>query len=73
MCGPEQSTKPRRGALVVLRNAMAQEQTDGCAWSGELNFHTPGNPESGLATHLRVTAGSDSSLDTLSDAVVLIQ
>ncbi|KAL8372264.1 hypothetical protein RB595_001856 [Gaeumannomyces hyphopodioides] len=72
MCGPDNSTKPRGGALVVLRNAMAQEATDGCAWSGELNFHTPGQPESSIATHVRVTAGDDSSLDALLEAVVLI-
>ncbi|KAL8302520.1 hypothetical protein RB597_002739 [Gaeumannomyces tritici] len=72
MCGPDNSTKPRGGALVVLRNAMAPEATDGCAWSGELNFHTPGQPESSIATHVRVTAGDDSNLDALSKAVVLI-
>lgn len=70
MCGPNDSTKPRGGALVVLRNAMAM---DGRAWSGELNFHALGQSESGIATDVRVKAGDDSSLDALSEVVVLIQ
>jgi hypothetical protein len=73
MCGTDTSNKPRGGALAALSAPSIQQPSTDCLWNGELTFHTPGQPSSAVATHVRLTVGDHSSLDVLSEAVVLIQ
>ncbi|KAL1900803.1 hypothetical protein Cpir12675_000676 [Ceratocystis pirilliformis] len=50
MCGPDNSTRPRVGALAALRPAPGIMDCTEC----DLIFYTPGSPCSLMATHLRM-------------------
>ncbi|KKA29474.1 hypothetical protein TD95_003401 [Thielaviopsis punctulata] len=49
MCGPDNSTRARGGALAAL-----QPLSDRSGVQCDLTFHTPGCPSAPLATHLRL-------------------
>ncbi|KAI9155143.1 hypothetical protein HJFPF1_07717 [Paramyrothecium foliicola] len=51
MCGPENTNRPRGGALAAL----ASPSSFPSAVTGDLAFHTPGCPGSYEATHARWT------------------
>ncbi|KAM3551185.1 hypothetical protein MY1884_007843 [Beauveria asiatica] len=53
MCGgPETVHRPRGGALVALNPPRGASPTS--LFSGDLTFHTPGQPNSAEATHVRL-------------------
>ncbi|KAL5612677.1 hypothetical protein BROUX41_004228 [Berkeleyomyces rouxiae] len=52
MCGPDNSTRPRIGALAALRSSPGIDDCTEC----DLIFYTPGSPRSSTATHIRMEA-----------------
>lgn len=70
MCGgPETVYRPRGGALVALNPPRGSSQL---SITGDLTFHTPGQPDSMEATHARLAfEEQDASLP--SDLRVVIQ
>ncbi|QPC67655.1 hypothetical protein HYE67_009886 [Fusarium culmorum] len=69
MCGPENTNRPRGGALVSLNPPTNSTSTRIC---GDLAFHTPGSPASSNATHARLTPNEECSIDKFSDLQVII-
>ncbi|KAM5356567.1 hypothetical protein ACJ41O_003213 [Fusarium nematophilum] len=67
MCGPENTNRPRGGALVALAPI-----DDLSNLRGDLAFHTPGSPGSASATHARLTPSDESNMKGLSDLYVVI-
>ncbi|KAF4121887.1 hypothetical protein GMORB2_1727 [Geosmithia morbida] len=53
MCGPDNSNRPRGGALAVLSPITSSRI------NADLAFHTPGSPTSVGATHARLTPTGD--------------
>ncbi|KAF0645379.1 hypothetical protein FPSE5266_20029 [Fusarium pseudograminearum] len=69
MCGPENTNRPRGGALVSLNPPTNSTSSRIC---GDLAFHTPGSPASSNATHARLTPNEECSIDKFSDLHVII-
>ncbi|KAM0354269.1 hypothetical protein ACHAPU_001313 [Fusarium lateritium] len=69
MCGPENTNRPRGGALAALNPPVNSISSNIC---GDLAFHTPGNPASSSATHARLTPNDECSVKSLSDLYVVI-
>jgi hypothetical protein len=73
MCGgPEVISRPRGGALVAL-NTPRDETPDDGFYKGDLAFHTPGQPASTTATHVRLTPSEECRLDDDDRLRVVIQ
>ncbi|KAK5996108.1 hypothetical protein PT974_04535 [Cladobotryum mycophilum] len=78
MCGPENTNRPRGGALVALcpPALAATMPTSASPFSGvirgDLAFHTPGFPGSTEATHARLTPENALDLGQLSDLHIVI-
>ncbi|KAL6407872.1 uncharacterized protein AUP68_08899 [Ilyonectria robusta] len=72
MCGPENTNRPRGGALVALNPPVANASPPGNV-CGDLAFHTPGSPGSATATHARLTPNEACDMKGLSDLYVVIQ
>ncbi|KAM3435404.1 hypothetical protein MY4824_004870 [Beauveria thailandica] len=72
MCGgPETVHRPRGGALVALNPPRGASPTS--LFSGDLTFHTPGQPNSAEATHARLAFDEEQPERLLpSDLVVII-
>ncbi|KAG4267123.1 hypothetical protein FPRO06_10267 [Fusarium proliferatum] len=70
MCGPENTNRPRGGALAALNPPNNSISSNIC---GDLAFHTPGSPSSSRATHARLTPGEECSIKGFSDLYVVIQ
>ena len=59
MCGPEDSSRPRGGALAALGPpSIVASSPNTRVLCGDLAFHTPGSPGSAAATHARLTPGA---------------
>ncbi|KPM36589.1 hypothetical protein AK830_g9968 [Neonectria ditissima] len=71
MCGPENTNRPRGGALVAL-NAPITSPTPQGNVCGDLAFHTPGSPGSTTATHARLTPNEACDMTELSNLHVVI-
>ncbi|KAH6975336.1 hypothetical protein BKA56DRAFT_88013 [Ilyonectria sp. MPI-CAGE-AT-0026] len=71
MCGPENTNRPRGGALVALNPPIANVSPPGNV-CGDLAFHTPGSPGSATATHARLTPNEACDMKGLSDLYVVI-
>ncbi|KAM0229868.1 hypothetical protein ACHAP5_011521 [Fusarium lateritium] len=69
MCGPENTNRPRGGALAALNPPINSISSNIC---GDLAFHTPGSPSSSNATHARLTPNNQCSIKGLSDLYVVI-
>ncbi|RGP65795.1 hypothetical protein FSPOR_7056 [Fusarium sporotrichioides] len=69
MCGPENTNRPRGGALVSLNPPTDSPSSRIC---GDLAFHTPGSPASSSATHARLTPNDECSIHKFSDLHVII-
>ncbi|KAF4470219.1 hypothetical protein FALBO_2891 [Fusarium albosuccineum] len=69
MCGPENTNRPRGGALVALNPPMNSLSSN---LRGDLAFHTPGSPGSTSATHARLTPSEECNINGLSDLYVVI-
>ncbi|SPJ86808.1 uncharacterized protein FTOL_11833 [Fusarium torulosum] len=69
MCGPENTNRPRGGALAALNPPINSISSNIC---GDLAFHTPGSPSSSNATHARLTPSNQCSIKGLSDLYVVI-
>ncbi|KAG5662488.1 hypothetical protein KAF25_004906 [Fusarium avenaceum] len=69
MCGPENTNRPRGGALAALNPPINSPSSNIC---GDLAFHTPGSPSSSNATHARLTPSNQCSIRGLSDLYVVI-
>lgn len=69
MCGPENTNRPRGGALVALNPPINSP----CHLRGDLSFHTPGSPGSNSATHARLTPSEEFDLGDLDSLQVIIQ
>ncbi|KAG8676191.1 hypothetical protein FPOAC1_002192 [Fusarium poae] len=65
MCGPENTNRPRGGALVSLNSHSSK-------LSGDLAFHTPGSPSSSSATHARLTPNEECSINNFSNLHIII-
>ncbi len=71
MCGgPETVHRPRGGALVALNPPRGASST---AMTGDLTFHTPGQPDSMEATHARLAFDDQLEMSLPSDLHVIIQ
>ncbi len=81
MCGPENTNRPRGGALAVLSPCNSdndghqlQRPGDLPSLGADLAFHTPGSPASDGATHARLTpTTTDHGVTSLADLFVFIQ
>jgi hypothetical protein len=73
MCGPDNSNRPRGGALAVLSPFSSTLGTRLRSLSADLAFHTPGSPSSAGATHARLTLSDHCDLISLSNLHVVIQ
>ncbi|KAJ3475590.1 hypothetical protein NLG97_g9404 [Lecanicillium saksenae] len=72
MCGgPETVNRPRGGALVALNPP--REAASSTAITGDLTFHTPGEPDSMEATHARLAFDEQFQTFLPSDLHVVIQ
>ncbi|KAH6889746.1 hypothetical protein B0T10DRAFT_486761 [Thelonectria olida] len=71
MCGPENTNRPRGGALVAL-NPPIDTLTSPFNLCGDLSFHTPGSPGSTTATHARLTPSEACDINRLSNLFVVI-
>ncbi|KAF5025111.1 hypothetical protein F66182_2812 [Fusarium sp. NRRL 66182] len=71
MCGPENTNRPRGGALATL-NPPIDSISSLSSICGDLAFHTPGRPASPHATHARLTPSEECSIKGLSDLYVVI-
>ncbi|KAJ6779399.1 hypothetical protein PWT90_03954 [Aphanocladium album] len=70
MCGgPETVNRPRGGALVALNPPRGASST---AITGDLTFHTPGQPDSMEATHARLAFDEHLETSIPSDLHVVI-
>ncbi|KAG6309431.1 hypothetical protein E4U44_006939 [Claviceps purpurea] len=71
MCGPDNTNRPRGGALAALTSA---NRLSSChhVLEGDLAFHTPGQPGSCQATHARFTPSEQCSLGELDRLRVVI-
>ncbi|KAF4981887.1 hypothetical protein FZEAL_2407 [Fusarium zealandicum] len=69
MCGPENTNRPRGGALVALNPPV---NTISSTLRGDLAFHTPGSPASANATHARLTPSEECNMKELSDLHIVI-
>lgn len=69
MCGVETVNRPRGGALVALNPPRGAAT----AISGDLTFHTPGQPDSMEATHARLAFDEQLETSLPSDLHVVIQ
>ncbi|KAF4451137.1 hypothetical protein F53441_5836 [Fusarium austroafricanum] len=69
MCGPENTNRPRGGALAALNPPINSVSSNIC---GDLAFHTPGCPSSSSATHARLTPNEECSMKGFSDLHVVI-
>ncbi|CAG7555830.1 unnamed protein product [Fusarium equiseti] len=69
MCGPENTNRPRGGALVALNPPTNSMSSRIC---GDLAFHTPGSPASCNATHARLTPNDECNMKGFSDLYVVI-
>ncbi|KAF4344356.1 hypothetical protein FBEOM_1750 [Fusarium beomiforme] len=69
MCGPENTNRPRGGALAALNPPINSISSNIC---GDLAFHTPGSPSSSRATHARLTPSEECSMKGFSDLYVVI-
>ncbi|PNY29699.1 Uncharacterized protein TCAP_00385 [Tolypocladium capitatum] len=61
MCGPQDTGRPRGGALVALgppSTIISAGSQDMHILRGDLVFHTPGSPGTLAATHARLTPGA---------------
>lgn len=72
MCGPENTNRPRGGALAALSPPTSASQLRNSI-RGDLAFHTPGSPGSTSATHARLTPEEAYDTKSLSDLCVVIQ
>ncbi|KAL6920903.1 hypothetical protein FSHL1_004879 [Fusarium sambucinum] len=68
MCGPENTNRPRGGALVSLNSPTNSPSRI----SGDLAFHTPGSPSTSSATHARLTPSEECSIHNFSNLHVII-
>lgn len=75
MCGPEDTDRPRGGALAALGPPGPVAGAPAVhALRGDLAFHTPGSPGSAAATHARLTPGAAcGGVAGLGDLRVVIQ
>lgn len=73
MCGPEDTNRPRGGALAALNRPVDNGQFPRSNLVGDLTFHTPGSPGSLEATHVRLTPETASVVNDLPDLRVVIQ
>ncbi|UPL02205.1 hypothetical protein LCI18_013139 [Fusarium solani-melongenae] len=69
MCGPDNSNRPRGGALAALNPPVNTTTSNLCA---DLAFHTPGCPGNSSATHARLTPSDECDIKNLSDLRVVI-
>ncbi|CAM1502736.1 Fc.00g075120.m01.CDS01 [Cosmosporella sp. VM-42] len=69
MCGPENTNRPRGGALVALSPPITGPRG---IFRGDLAFHAPGSPASTNATHARLTPSEVCDVRGLSDLYVVI-
>ncbi|KAL3953420.1 hypothetical protein ACCO45_013363 [Purpureocillium lilacinum] len=73
MCGPENTNRPRGGALVALGPPLGVGSPGSLASiRGDLAFLTPGNPGSAEATHARLTTTAAIDVADLGDLSVII-
>ena len=70
MCGPENTNRPRGGALVALNAPVSSSKEFLC---GDLAFHVPGQPGSTDATHARLTPSETCDMSGLIDPYIVIQ
>ena len=73
MCGPENTNRPRGGALAALTPPPSISSLARSPIRGDLAFHTPGSPGSVNATHARLTLDAEHAKSPLSDLFVVIQ
>lgn len=73
MCGPENTNRPRGGALAVLSPLLPSFDAQSSAINADLAFHTPGSPTSAGATHARLTPTAECNLTALSNLHLIIQ
>ncbi|KAH7309532.1 hypothetical protein B0I35DRAFT_440190 [Stachybotrys elegans] len=69
MCGPENTNRPRGGAIVALGPPGIPGPLQ---LGGDLAFHTPGSPGSLTASHARLTPTREFSLEELQGLQVVI-
>ncbi|KAF4967469.1 hypothetical protein FSARC_4992 [Fusarium sarcochroum] len=69
MCGPENTNRPRGGALAALNPPVDSLSSNVC---GDLAFHTPGRPASSSATHARLTPSEDCSMKGFTNLHVVV-
>ncbi|UNI17897.1 hypothetical protein JDV02_004206 [Purpureocillium takamizusanense] len=73
MCGPENTNRPRGGALVALGPPLSPDRPSSTASiHGDLAFHTPGNPGSAEATHARLTSSTFLDVAHIGELSVII-
>lgn len=70
MCGPEDTNRPRGGALAVLSSLRADARA---AMNADLAFHTPGSPTSHNATHVRITPSHSCNMADFQNLHIVIQ
>lgn len=70
MCGPENTNRPRGGALVALNPPVSASKN---LLRGDLAFHVPGDPGSIDATHARLTPGETCDMSGLVNPYIVIQ
>ncbi|KAF7562793.1 hypothetical protein G7046_g1315 [Stylonectria norvegica] len=71
MCGPENTNRPRGGALVALSPPLSNLGSQAII-RGDLAFFTPGSPESTKATHARLTPNEACQMASFSDLYIVI-
>lgn len=68
MCGPENTLRPRGGALAVLHPSQSHPGFPSRPFNADLFLHTPGKPDSAQATRAVLMPSLDTNmagLDTL--------
>ncbi|KAG9253030.1 uncharacterized protein F5Z01DRAFT_675435 [Emericellopsis atlantica] len=72
MCGPDNSGRPRGGALAVL--LPTQTALDQCTGlNADLSFFSPSSQRSSEATHIQLTIANDASQSETDELFVMVQ
>ena len=62
MCGPENTLRPRGGALAVLHPSQSHPGSPSRPFNADLFLHTPGKPDSAQATRAVLMPSLDTNM-----------